>query len=223
MPEPIFNRIEAALNALDASTDTRIHAVDERLRALGLTVEAFLAEPADVWNDIRLHLGYTRIAGRFCLAVRRLRGDESTVEPLRGADRATRIAVVDKLPALLEAIEGELRRRSARLTPSEPERVPVEVKAAAQQAAAPAPPAPVVNPAPPAPARASAPTPAPQAAVKPAVTAAPGVALPSVGEVDAPLRDTPQGNVGGNGGVHAAQAGEESVDHMFRLFSRKGK
>ena len=104
MPEVIFDRIEAALNALDTSTDTRIHSVDERLRALGVTVEAYLTEPADVWNDVRLQLGYARIAGHYGLVVRRLRGDESTVEPLRAADRATRIAVVDKLPELLETV-----------------------------------------------------------------------------------------------------------------------
>ena len=209
MPEVIFDRIEAALNALDASTDTRIQSVDERLRALGVTVDTFATEPADVWNDIRLHLGYARIAGRFCLVVRRVRGEESTVEPLRGADRATRIAVVDKLPHLLEAIEAELRRRSSRLAPADPARAPIVVKT---QAPAPAPAA-VATPAP---TRAAAP-PAPSVA-EPA--RAKEVRLPSASEVDAPLQPAP----GGNGGVHSgAAAGQESVDHMFRLFSRKGK
>ena len=197
MPELIFDRIEAALNALDSSTDTRIQTVDERLRALGVTVEAFLAEPADVWNDVRLQLGYTRIAGRFCLAVRRVRGEESTVEPLRAADRATRIAVVDKLPELLEAVEAELRRRSARLGSAEPERKTIPTKTAPAQA----------------------PAPAPVATAKTVITAPPEIALPAVGEVDAPLATAPRGN----GGVHPAAAGQESVDHMFRLFSRKGK
>jgi hypothetical protein len=202
MPDLIFDRIEAALNALDTSTDTRIQTVDERLRALGVTVEATLAEPADVWNDIRLHLGYARIAGRFCLVVRRVRGEESTVEPLRGADRATRIAVVEKLPDLLEAIEAELRRRSSRLGPAEVGHR-IEVKTAAPA------------PAPQAPARAAAPGPAATPATKPVATAPPTIALPAAGEVDAPLR--------GNGGVHAAPPQGDSVDHMFRLFSRKGK
>ncbi|HEX5044877.1 MAG TPA: hypothetical protein VFV75_18410 [Candidatus Polarisedimenticolaceae bacterium] len=211
MPELIFDRIEAALNALDASTATRIQAVDERLRALGVTVEASLAEPADVWNDVRLYLGYARIAGRFCLVVRRLRGEESTVEPLRGADRATRIAVVEKLPDLLEAMEAELRRRSTRLGSQEAS-TRIEVKAVA--------PAPAATQ-PQAPARAAAPPPALASAVKPAAaTAPPAIALPGAGEVDAPLA-TPSG---GNGGtVHAAAPAQESVDHMFRLFSRKGK
>ena len=209
MPELIFDRIEAALNALDSSTDTRIQTVDERLRALGVTVDTYATEPADVSNDIRLHLGYARIAGRYCLVVRRVRGEESTVEPLRGADRAIRIAVVDKLPHLLEAIEAELRRRSSRLAPADPARAPIVVKT---QAPAPAPAA-VATPAP---TRAAAP-PAPSVA-EPA--RAKEVTLPSVSEVDAPLQSAP----GGNGGVHSgAAAGQESVDHMFRLFSRKGK
>ena len=202
MPEVIFDRIEAALNALDAGTDTRIQNVDERLRALGVTVETFMAEPADVWNDVRLHLGYARIAGRFCLVVRRLRGEESTVEPLRGADRATRIAVVDKLPELLEAVEAELRRRSSRLGSAEPERTPIKVSARPVAPAPPSPPAP--------------------AAPKPTTGAAPQIALPTASEVDAPLAAVPAGN----GGVHAghpAAPAQESVDHMFRLFSRKGK
>lgn len=200
MPELIFDRIEAALNALDSSTDTRIQAVDERLRALGVTVEAYLAEPADVWNDIRLQLGYARIAGRFCLVVRRLRGEESTVEPLRGADRATRIAVVDKLPELLEAVEAELRRRSVRLGSAESERaIPMKTATATAPAQAPAP--------------------VPVAKAKPVTTAAPEIALPAAGEVDTPLSTAPRGN----GGVHPAAGGQESVDHMFRLFSRKGK
>ena len=202
MPEVIFDRIEAALNALDASTDTRIQSVDERLRALGVTVDTYATEPADVSNDIRLHLGYARIAGRYCLVVRRVRGEESTVEPLRGADRAIRIAVVDKLPHLLEAIEAELRRRSSRLAPADPARAPAVVKT----------PAPA-----PAPAAVATPAKTPSAA-EPA--RAKEVTLPSVSEVDAPLQSAP----GGNGGVHpAAAASPESVDHMFRLFSRKGK
>jgi hypothetical protein len=204
MPEVIFDRIEAALNTLDASTDTRIQSVDERLRALGVTVDTYATEPADVWNDTRLHLGYARIAGRYCLVVRRVRGEESSVEPLRGTDRATRIAVVDKLPHLLEAIEAELRRRSSRLAPADPARAPIGKT----------------------PAPAAVTTPAPTRAVAPPAssTAEPArakeVTLPSVSEVDAPLQSAP----GGNGGVHpAAAAGQESVDHMFRLFSRKGK
>jgi len=209
MPEVIFDRIEAALNALDAGTDTRIQSVDERLRALGVTVDTFTTEPADVWNDIRLHLGYARVGGRYCLVVRRVRGEESTVEPLRGADRATRIAVVDKLPHLLEAIEAELRRRSSRLAPADPARAAVVSKTPAPAPA----PAAVATPAP---TRAVAP-PAPSAA-EPARSKE--VTLPSASEVDAPLKSAP----GGNGGVHpAAAASQESVDHMFRLFSRKGK
>lgn len=209
MPDLIFDRIEAALNALDSSTDKRIQTVDERLRALGVTVEAFLTEPADVWNDIRLQLGYARIAGRYGLVVRRVRGEEATVEPLRGADRATRIAVVDKLPDLLEAVEAEIRRRSGRLGAADPERAPIPTKTAPAQAQAQAPARPA----------APAPAPAPKATAKPATTAPPEIALPASSEVDTPLATAQKGN----GGVHAAAAGQDSVDHMFRLFSRKGK
>jgi hypothetical protein len=211
MPEAIFDKIQAALNTLDNSTDTRIQGVEDRLQKLGLTVETYLAEPADVWNDLRLHLGYARIAGRYGLVVRRIRGEEATVEPLRAADRTTRIAVVDKLPDLLNAIEAELRKRSARLVSAEPERAPAPAKPAAQ-----------ATPAPAKPATQAAPAPSPQVAAlasKPAATAAPGVALPPLSEVDAPLNRAS----GGNGGVHTAPANQDSVDHMFRLFSRKGK
>src|SRR5262245_28620524 len=206
MPEVIFDRIEAALKALDRTSEGRIQAVDGRLRALGLTVETYLAEPADVSNDIRLHLGYARIAGGYGLVIRRIRGEESAVEPLRGADRATRIAVVDKLALLLEAIEAELRRRSAQLGSAE-----------AGRAAGQASPKPATQAAP---AASSAPAPGPgaAAATKPAPIAPPGIALPSASEVDAPLHRASGENRG-----HTAKGSQDSVDHMFRLFSRKGK
>ena len=42
------------------------------------------------------------------------------------------------------------------------------------------------------------------------------VTLPAISEVDAPLRAAPAGN-GGTGSP------QDSVDHMFRLFSRRGR
>lgn len=192
-----FDRIEAALNALDKSTRSRIDAVDEKLRALGVTVEAFLAEPVDVWNDTSVHLGFARLKDRYGLVVRRVRaGSEPAVQPLRDADRATRIAVVDHLPKVLEALEEEIEQRRARLSSSEPQRVQVKVESA------PAPPPPA--------AKASEPLPPVE------------IALPPVSEVDTSLRATPPGN-GGTKPRAVPAAGQESVDHMFRLFSRKGR
>ena len=184
LQDPVFDRIEAAIHALDATTDTQIKSVDERLGTLGVAVEVFLKEPVNVSGDSRLHLGYARLGDAFTLAVKRVAPSaESSVQPLQSADRVTRLAAVERLPALLGALETALSRRKAQI--AEPE-----------QAAAPPPIESVVQSAPP------EPKPEPK----------PELVAPPVGVVDAPLRAVPAGN-----------AAPESVDHMFRLFSRKGR
>jgi hypothetical protein len=183
--ESVFERIEAALHTLDATTDARIKAVDDRLGALGVTVEVHLNEPVDASGDTSLHLGYARIAGRFCLTVKRVphaagEAAQATVQPLHSADRATRIAAVDQLPALLDALEAELKRRARIGEPAAAAKTPIEIVAAA-------------------PAK---------------VPVLPEIAPATVGEVDVPLRAVPTVNAGPS---------QDSVDHMFRLFSRKGR
>ena len=183
LQDPVFDRIEAAIHALDATTDMQIKSVDERLHMLGVAVEVYLKEPVNVSGDSRLHLGYVRLGDVFTLAVKRVASSaEASVQPLHRADRVTRLAAVDRLPALLEAVEAELSRRKAQI--AQPDR-----------AAAPPPPPPIEVVA-----QAVPPEPKPE------------LAAPSADEVDSPLRAVP-----------AAGDTPESVDHMFRLFSRKGR
>jgi hypothetical protein len=188
LQDPVFDRIESAIRALDATTDARIKGVDERLRALGVAVEVYLDDPVDVFGDRRLHLGYARMTDGFTLAVKRIASNaEASVEALQGADRVTRLAAVDRLPALLEAIEAELSRRKAR----------IGTRNAATAATGPAPP------------------PAPSDLV-----GAPAPPTPeTTSKVDMPLRPVPVHDVP----VQAGPAAGESVDHMFRLFGRKGR
>lgn len=211
--QPLFDRIETALKTLDASTDARIKSVDERLQALGVPVETYLADPVDTWETAEprtenaLHLGYARNAGRFGLTLKRVRAvhragapatTETEVQPLRAADRATRIAVVDKLPELLSAVEAELARRNARIPSA------VALPAAAS----------------------SRPQPEPRrievAAARPA---APEIALPPASDVDVALGPPPAPARPVKAAPHAMNAApaQDSVDHMFRLFGRKGK
>ena len=203
-PESVFERIEAALHALDATTDARITAVEDRLGALGVTVEVHLNEPVDASGDTTLHLGYARIAGRFCLSVKRVPHAaggtaQATVQPLHSADRATRIAAVEQLPALLEAIEAELKRRARIVEPAAAAKTPIEIVVAtpANAPARPEVPAPVL----------------------------PDIAPATVGDVDVPLQTAPKVNATPPPAQAPVNAGpsHDSVDHMFRLFSRKGR
>ena len=202
LQDPVFERIEAAIHALDATTDTQIKSVDERLRALGVAVEVYLKEPVNVSGDSRLHLGYVRLGDTFTLAVKRVAPSaEASVQPLQSTDRVTRLAAVDRLPTLLGALETALSRRNAQIAQPEPAAAPPPVEVVVQSV----PPEPKAEP------RAE-PKAESKAEPKAEPKSKPELVAPPAGAADLPLRAVP-----------AADATPESVDHMFRLFSRKSR
>jgi hypothetical protein len=148
---------------------------------------------------------------------------ETQIEPLRSSDRATRIAVVDKLSDLLAAVEAELGRRHARIPGSSPARRPEPERHKVDVAAAQTRP-----PAPPTPPRAAPEISIPPAAevdvaLAPARTAAAPASGPVVATAPASANVPANANVNAKPApVHAAPA-QDSVDHMFRLFGRKGR
>src|SRR2546425_8611125 len=126
----------AQLNRASDSINGIINAVEKQLSAANVGLEVWLRPPLTqtdaqgftgleretVWTEDRL--GYAKVNGKWCIAVKdvrvhtgRFEGDTScpyTNEcvdgmpiPLTQASRETRIAALDRLPDLIEALEAQ--------------------------------------------------------------------------------------------------------------------
>ncbi len=133
---PLLSSIETtakALNEVSNSLNSKLNAVEQRLNAMNLGVEVWLPEALTVsdkegstfgqkvWTEHRL--GYAKVAGKWCFAVKRMRFMsgfyEGNVEqpyqeeylddgpiPLAQASRELRREALLRLPELLTNVEG---------------------------------------------------------------------------------------------------------------------
>jgi hypothetical protein len=114
-----FTRLEELSTQLNASSDAlseSIKRLEAKLASLRLGISVWLEEPIDTYlyqdDRISTFLGYTRVNGKWCLALRddsnEIIGDpelEAPVQPLLQASRENRIKALQLMPAMIVSLE----------------------------------------------------------------------------------------------------------------------
>jgi hypothetical protein len=114
-----FTRLEELSTQLNASSDAlseSIKRLEAKLASLRLGISVWLEEPIDTYlyqgDRISTFLGYTRVNGKWCLALRddsnEIIGDpelEAPLQPLLQASRENRIKALQLMPAMIVSLE----------------------------------------------------------------------------------------------------------------------
>jgi len=123
-----YKDLSAAAVDLNAASDELGKSVVEldnalKILNLGITTWIRVSTRKDPNGDYGIHkLGYTKIGGRWGIALRAIDGNESYPEEadveqwlFNDAPRALRIEAVDKIPELLAGLIGEARNTSQKI------------------------------------------------------------------------------------------------------------